>query len=80
MCHDIQTSVFISNLYWAPKSHPTVYRGRMDDLTADSLTETRFSVFWTNSTSLGTVVNIALNYSRSTGNSAYLYWAVTTNE
>lgn len=76
---------FISNLYWAPKSRPIVYQGRMDDLAAESSPETRFNVTWDGSSSLEnggngwTIVNIALNYSRSTGNSVYLYWAVTTN-
>jgi hypothetical protein len=54
----------------------------MDDLTADSPPETRFRTLWDGSSSLEngwTIVNIALNYSRSTGNSGYLYWAVTTD-
>ncbi len=53
----------------------------MDDLIADSPPETRFRTLWDGSSSPGngTVVNIALNYSRSTGNSGYLYWAVTTD-
>lgn len=54
----------------------------MDDLTADSLPEMNFTTLWDGSSMLGnhsTVVNIALNYSRSTGNSVYLDWAVTTN-
>ena len=54
----------------------------MDDLTSDSTPEMKFSTLW-DSSSLGdnrTVVNIALNYSRATGNSVYLYWAVTNSQ
>ena len=50
----------------------------MDDLTADSPPGMRFRALWIGSENDSTVVNIALNFSRSTGNSGYLYWAVTT--
>lgn len=69
-----------SHLYWSPKSGAIVYQIRMDDLTDDANPDIK--IFWEDSSLFvddWTVLGIDVDYSTS-GDSDYIYWAVTSNQ